>query len=105
MKFIETPIFTKELKDHLNDEKYRALQTALLFRPEQGQLIKGCGGLRKIRWGGRGRGKRGGVRLIYFWHVEDQVFYMMYIYPKNVRDDLSPEQVKVLSRLVREELK
>jgi mRNA-degrading endonuclease RelE of RelBE toxin-antitoxin system len=105
MKFVETPIFTKELKDHLNDEEYRALQMALLFRPEQGQLIKSGGGLRKIRWGGRGRGKRGGVRLIYFWHVEDQVFYMLYIYPKNVRDDLSPEQVKVLSRLVREELK
>ena len=105
MKLIETPIFTRGLINLLTDDQYRALQTALLFRPEQGQLIKGGGGLRKIRWGGKGRGKRGSVRLIHYWHVDDLAFYMLYIYPKSLRDDLSPEQVKVLSRLVREELK
>jgi len=105
MKFIETPIFTRALKNLLTDEEYRTLQLVLLLRPEQGPLIKGGGGLRKIRWGGKGRGKRGGVRLIYFWHLEDLTFYMLYIYPKSSREDLSSEQVKILSRLVSEELK
>ena len=60
MRFVETPIFTKEVLDLLDDDQYRALQLALIFRPEQGAIIPGSGGLRKLRWGGKGRGKRGG---------------------------------------------
>ncbi len=66
MRFIETPIFTKELQHLLEDEEYRALQLALLFRPEQGSLIPGAGGLRKLRWRQKGKGKRGGCRVIYY---------------------------------------
>ena len=61
------------LRRHLDDEQYRALQTALYLRPEQGALIPGGGGLRKLRWGAEGRGKRGGVRTIYYWAAEDGV--------------------------------
>jgi hypothetical protein len=64
MRFIETSIFTEELQHLLEDEEYRALQLALLFRPEQGVLIPGSGGLRKIRWSQKGKGKRAGCRVI-----------------------------------------
>ena len=61
MRFIETPIFTKELQNFLTEEDYRSLQLALFFRPEQGKIMRGSGGLRKIRWSIKGSGKRGGV--------------------------------------------
>ena len=89
----------------LDDEQYRALQLALLLRPEQGALIPGGGGLRKIRWGAEGRGKRGGVRTIYYPAVEEHVCYMLYVYAKNEQGDLTPAQAKVLARPVREEFK
>lgn len=61
MRFIETPIFTDDVRKYLDDGDYRALQLALVLRPEQGALIRGGAGLRKLRWGAEGRGKRGGV--------------------------------------------
>ena len=105
MKFVETPIFTKAVREALSDDEYRALQTALGLRPEQGPLIRGTGGLRKIRWSGKGHGKRGGYRLIYYWDKKSETFYMLYIYPKNVQADLTPQQTKLLGQLVREEFK
>jgi hypothetical protein len=78
MRFVETPVFTASVRRHLDDEQYRALQLALLLRPEQGQLIPGGRGLRKLRWGAEGRGKRGGIRTIYYWAVEEHVCYMLY---------------------------
>lgn len=81
------------------------MQLALLLRPEQGALIAGGAGLRKLRWGAEGRGKRGGVRTIYYWAVEEHVCYMLYVYAKNEQGDLTPAQVKALARLVREEFK
>ena len=105
MRFVETPVFTSSVRRHLDDEQYRALQWALLLRPEQGLLIPGGGGLRKIRWGTEGRGKRGGVRTIYYWAVEEHVCYMLFVYAKNEQGDLTPAQAKTLARLVREEFK
>ena len=81
MRFIETPIFTKELQSLLEDEEYRALQLALLFRPGQKVLIPGSGGLRKLRWSQKGKGT------------------------KSKQEDLTPTQMKVLTKLVKEELK
>ena len=66
MRFVETPVFTAAVRRHLADETYRALQLALLLRPTQGPIIQGGAGLRKLRWATEGRGKRGGVRLIYY---------------------------------------
>jgi hypothetical protein len=105
MRFVETPVFTERVTTALDDASYHQLQLALVLRPEQGALIKGSGGLRKLRWAGSGRGKRGGVRVIYFWHPADETFYMLYVYPKNERADLTPAQVKILRRLVEEEFK
>jgi hypothetical protein len=104
MRFVETPVFTKRVKDLLPDEDYRTLQVALLLRPEQGPLIKGAGGLRKVRWAPKGIGKRGGVRVIYYWRPDEQVFYMLFAYAKTAQEDLTPDQLRVLARTVREEL-
>ena len=105
MKFIETPIFTKEIQSVLSDDEYRSLQTALMLRPEQGPVIRGTGGLRKIRWGRSSRGKRGGLRLIYYWDKASVSIYMLYVYTKSKQDDLTPQQCRILSRLVQEEFK
>jgi len=105
MRFVETPVFTKRVKDLLTDEDYRTLQIALLLRPEQGPLIKGGGGLRKVRWAPKGVVKRGGVRVIYYWRPDEQVFYMLFAYTKTAQEDLTPDQLRVLARIVREEFK
>jgi mRNA-degrading endonuclease RelE of RelBE toxin-antitoxin system len=105
VRFIETPIFTQELKGLLSDEEYRSIQLALLFRPEQGALIPRSGGLRKMRWRSRGKGKRGGVRLIYYWDKPNETLYMLFVYPKSELEDLTANQLRILSKLVREELK
>ncbi len=105
MLFVETPIFTRQVKSLLKDEEYRALQQALMFRPEQGAMIRGSGGLRKVRWGRSGFGKRGGIRVIYYWHEGDETFYMLFAYGKNAQDDLGQNQLRLLSRIVREEFK
>lgn len=105
MIFVETPIFTKELRGLIPDDEYRAMQSALLLRPEQGAVIMGSGGLRKLRWAVPGRGKRGGVRVIYYWDKGSDSIYMLFIYPKQKQEDLTSAQLKVLSRLVREEFK
>jgi mRNA-degrading endonuclease RelE of RelBE toxin-antitoxin system len=89
----------------LEDDDYRALQAALLFRPEQGAVIPGSGGLRKLRWGGLGKGNRGGNRIIYYWDPKTEVVYMLFIYGKAYQADLTRAQVKLLSRIVKEEFK
>ena len=105
MLFIETPIFTKLVIDLISDDEYRKLQLALVLRPEAGKLISGSGGLRKIRWKSGGSGKRGGLRVIYFWDVPMDIIYMLLIYKKNKQEDLTPNQLKTLRNLVKELLK
>lgn len=105
MKFIETPICTKEMRKFLSDEEYKALQIALLLRPMQGNIIPGSGGLRKIRWGYKGKGKRGGCRIIYYWDKSKATIYMLLAYQKSMQEDLTPAQLKTLGKLVKEEFK
>jgi hypothetical protein len=105
MRFVETPVFTRAVTALMDEEEYHTLQLALALRPEQGDLIRGSGGLRKLRWGLAGRGKRGGARVIYYWDKPTEAFYMLYAYTKQEQGDLTPQQVEVLSRLVREEFK
>ena len=105
MRFVETPVFTVAIRRHLDDERYRQLQVALMLRPGQGPIIPGSGGLRKVRWAAAGAGKRGGLRVIYYWARLEGAFYMLYAYTKSEQGDLTPAQVRVLRRLVREEFK
>ena len=88
-----------------HDERYRQLQIALILRPEQGPIIKGSGGLRKIRWATSGGGKRGGLRVIYYWAPGEQTFYLVDAYTKAEQGDLTPAQTRQLSLLVRKEFK
>ena len=103
--FVETSVFSGQLLEHLHDEDYRSLQSALTLRPEQGALIPGSGGLRKIRWAPRGKGKRGGLRIIYSWDAAEDVIYLIYLYSKNELANLRPDQLKLLRRTIEEDLK
>ena len=99
----ETSIFTKQVQKLLDRESYRLLQLRLVAEPDAGDQIRGTGGLRKIRWEGAGRGKRGGVRVIYYWARKQDVMLMLLIYSKTRQDDLTPKQKAVLKKLIQEE--
>ena len=100
MELIETSIFTKQVDAQLTDDQYRALQLTLILRPTSGVLIPGSGGLRKLRWRLRGRGKRGGARVIYYWRAATGQIFLLFLYPKNARSDLSPAELRTLRKLL-----
>jgi hypothetical protein len=101
MIFIETSVFTKVITTLIPEDCYKELQQELLLRPDAGALIRGGGGIRKIRWNAGSTGKRGGIRIIYYLDLPDRVF-MLYAYKKNKQEDLSPEQLRVLKQVVSE---
>jgi hypothetical protein len=94
--FVETPIFTRRVQQYMDDEEYGEMQAFLTLRPAAGNVIKGTGGMRKLRWAGSGRGKRGGLRVIYYWWVAKDRISMLLAYPKNEQDDLTANQLKQL---------
>ena len=100
MEFVETPTFTRLVLSLMEDNDYIRLQKALLKQPDLGKVIRGTGGIRKVRWAGSGRGKRGGLRVIYYWQVADDQIWMLLAYPKNEQDDLTPTQARQLKLLV-----
>ncbi len=102
MEIIETPIFTRKIKDVLSDDEYGKLQWALVTNPEAGAVIPGSGGLRKLRWAISGRGKRGGLRVIYYWYTQDEKIYMLFPYKKSEQEDLTNEQMKILNKYVKD---
>lgn len=103
MVILETTVFTKVIQSLMPDSDYRLLQNHLIEFPEAGDLIKGSKGLRKVRWKLEGRGKRGGVRVIYYWATSDYQIFMLYAYAKNEQEDLTKEQLSVLKKLVESE--
>ena len=102
MEFIETPTFTRMVTALLSDDEYRDLQNELVDDPERGDLIKGGGGIRKLRYAAQGRGKSGGVRVIYYWMKDNHQIYMLVVYPKSKKDDLTDKETAVLRDLVKE---
>jgi mRNA-degrading endonuclease RelE of RelBE toxin-antitoxin system len=100
---LETSVFTRQVQDLLSDEEYRKLQAALVGKPTLGPLIRGSRGLRKVRWALPGKGKRGGVRVIYYWAAREEQLFMLLMYPKSERDDLTPSQLRLLRKLVEEQ--
>ena len=87
-------MFTKLVKQYLSDDSYAELQAELIANPEKGAVIRGSGGVRKIRWAAEGRGKSGGFRVIYFVRNVHGIIWMLTIYPKNVRDSLAGHMLK-----------
>ena len=104
MRFLETHAFTALVQRHLTEDEYRRLQFALVNQPDLGPVIRGTSRLRKVRWSAAGRGKRGGVRVIYVWDARSATFFMLYVFAKNERSDLTTAQRRTLSQLVRKEL-
>jgi mRNA-degrading endonuclease RelE of RelBE toxin-antitoxin system len=100
---LETHAFTAGILELLSDDEYRLLQAALVARPDGGHLIRGTGGLRKVRWAAKGRGKRGGVRIIYYWHVPGDQILMLVAYAKSEQDDLTPRQRAMLRKIIEAE--
>lgn len=92
--FVETKLFSKLVQDYLSDDEYAELQQALIARPETGSVIPGSGGVRKLRWKMAGRGKRGGLRVIYYLRSRDGHIWMLTLYPKNVAENIPVSLVR-----------
>ena len=102
MEFIETPTFTRMLVEMLTDDEYAGLQQVLVVNPDAGDIVKGGGGIRKLRHALPGRGKRGGVRVIYYWLRKDGQIFRLLIYPKSKKDTLTARETAILFELVKE---
>lgn len=99
MIFIESAVFTADVKELLSDDEYADLQIYLAGRPDAGDVITKTGGLRKVRWSTKGRGKRGGTRVIYYHVVARSQIRMILIYRKGIKDDLTSKEKAVLRKL------
>lgn len=86
--FIESPLFAKQVYDYLVDDEYAALQRYLASDPEAGALVKGSGGVRKLRWARAGSGKSGGVRVIYFARTKQGEIWLLTIYAKSAEENI-----------------
>lgn len=104
--FVELPAFSRYRADYLDDEGLRALQNELMRNPVNGDVIEGTGGLRKLRQPDprRGKGKRGGLRVIYFWWEAGRQFWLFTIYDKNEINDLSAKEKSLLKDMLKREL-
>jgi hypothetical protein len=105
VELIETSTFTRQITALLSDEDYGEFQSRLAANPGLGALIKGGGGIRKIRVAVGSRGKRGSARVIYYWAVRKDTILLLYAYLKNATADLTPKQVTQLAKLVKEKLR
>ncbi|PHS20418.1 MAG: toxin HigB-2 [Kangiella sp.] len=90
--FVESPIFDKYRQNYLNDDEYRHFQSELLSNPKVGAVIQGTGGLRKVRVATKGKGKRSGARIIYYYFDNFKRFYLLTIYAKNEVTNLTPNE-------------
>jgi len=106
MEFFESPAFTRFLREYLSEEEYRSLQHLLALNPALGEVMPGTGGFRKLRWADqrRGKGRRGGLRIIYYYFSVEQQIWLMTIYGKDEADDLTPKEKKTLHAAIAAEL-
>lgn len=107
MEFFEAPAFTRHISGYLNDDEYSQLQNHLANAPASGDMIPGTGGFRKLRWTDprRGKGRRGGLRVIYFYFPHERQIWLMTLYGKNEASDLTPKQKEALKSAIENELR
>ena len=103
MIFIETSIFTKLVFDYMTDEEYLGLQSYMLRFPDAGTIVPGSGGVRKLRWATTGRGKRGGLRVIYFWKKQADEIWMLTLYAKNEANTIPSHILRRIAEEIRDE--
>lgn len=96
--FIETKLFTRLVSEYLSDDEYADLQRTLMRNPEAGSIIPGSGGIRKLRWGVAGRGKRSGIRIVYYAKVSEGVIWMLTLYAKNVSENIPAHILKQIKK-------
>jgi mRNA-degrading endonuclease RelE of RelBE toxin-antitoxin system len=101
MIFIETTTFTKLIGSYLTDDEYRGLQSFLLEHPDVGKIVRGSGGVRKLRWAVAGKGKSGGIRVIYYWKRADNEVWLLTVYGKSERETIPSH----ILRQIAEEIK
>lgn len=94
--FVESPLFTKQVHDYLQDDEYRVFQAFLAANPDAGDVVRGSGGVRKVRWSRRGTGKSGGVRVLYFARTEAGEIWLLLIYSKSAIDTIPGNILKAL---------
>jgi mRNA-degrading endonuclease RelE of RelBE toxin-antitoxin system len=94
MVFIETSVFTRLIADYLTEDEYVGLQSFLLQRPEAGAIIRGTGGVRKVRWRISGKGKSGGIRIIYYWYVSADEIWLLTVYSKSEQETIPAQILK-----------
>lgn len=100
IEFIETAEFTKKVIHYIDDAEFHDFQLYLMLNPNAGDLIPGSGGLRKVRWAGKGKGKRGGFRVIHFRRMMKGEIWLLDIYAKNEIENISLEKLKILHKEV-----
>jgi hypothetical protein len=100
MIFIETSTFTKLLPNYLSDEEYQGLQIYLMQKPDAGDIVKGSGGVRKVRWASEGKGKSSGVRAIYYWKKPDHEIWMLTLYSKSEQSTIPGHILKQIAEAI-----
>jgi mRNA-degrading endonuclease RelE of RelBE toxin-antitoxin system len=98
MTFIETLIFTKYIQEYLSDDEYAGLQHFLKDHPESGNIVPASGGVRKMRWAAKGSGKRGGIRVIYYWKNAENEIWMLTVYSKNEKENIPAHLLKKIAQ-------
>lgn len=101
MVFIETSTFTKLITKYLTDDEYLGLQTFLLKFPDAGDIVRGTGGVRKLRWQFSGKGKRGGLRIIYYWQVSEDEVWLLTAYGKSERESIPAHILKQIAEEIK----
>ena len=98
LTFVESPLFSRQVYDYLDDEEYASFQVYLASAPEVGDVVKESGGIRKVRWKRKGRGKSGGVRVLYFARLQSGEIWLLLIYAKAAVDSIPGHILKALKK-------
>jgi len=101
--FIESPLFTRHINDYLRDEEYAAFQAFLASSPDAGDIVKGAGGVRKVRWKRQGGGKSGGVRIMYYARLPSGEIWLLLIYVKSAVDSIPGHILKALKEEIEDD--